>query len=117
MLFGLRSGFAATASLLKPEHALTCRQIAAQTNIMMTAGYETTASSLAFSIYLLAKHPQRLLHEVDAFKVHAICGVALVSHNSHQMPAHFCGMCTCTAMQQLSMHAAVEVLFGFSCRL
>lgn len=48
------------------------RQIASQTSIMMAAGYETTATTLAFSILLLGRHPhaqQRLLQEVDAFKV------------------------------------------------
>ncbi len=52
--------------------ALSCRQIATQTNLMMLAGYETTANTLAFCIYLLAKHPhaqQQLLQEVDGFKV------------------------------------------------
>ncbi|KAL3139153.1 hypothetical protein ABBQ32_005937 [Trebouxia sp. C0010 RCD-2024] len=46
-------------------------QIAAQTNTMMLAGYETTANTLAFSVYLLGKHPQaqqRLLQEVDHFQ-------------------------------------------------
>ena len=47
---------------------LHCRQIAAQTNTMVLAGYETTANTLAYSVYLLGKHPdsqQRLLQEVD----------------------------------------------------
>ena len=47
-----------------------CRQIAAQTNTMMLAGYETTANTLAFSVYLLGKHSQAqhaLLQEVDQF--------------------------------------------------
>ena len=38
----------------------------------MLAGYETTASALAFGIYLLGKHPhaqKQLLQEVDAFQV------------------------------------------------
>ena len=38
----------------------------------MAAGYETTATTLAFSILLLGRHPhaqQRLLQEVDSFKV------------------------------------------------
>ena len=57
---------AATANFV----AVTCRQIAAQTNTMILAGYETTANTLAFSIYLLARNPdtqQRLLQEVDQF--------------------------------------------------
>ena len=48
-----------------------CRQIAAQTNTMMLAGYETTANTLAFSVYLLGKHPQAqqcLLQEIDKFQ-------------------------------------------------
>ena len=35
---------------------------------MILAGYETTANTLAFSVYLLAKHPQAqqcLLQEID----------------------------------------------------
>ena len=35
---------------------------------MILAGYETTANTLAYSVYLLGKHPdaqQRLLQEVD----------------------------------------------------
>ncbi|DBA69441.1 TPA: hypothetical protein ACH3X2_012787 [Trebouxia sp. C0005] len=50
----------------------THMQIASQTNLMMLAGYETTANTLAFCIYLLAKHPhaqQQLLQEVDGFKL------------------------------------------------
>ena len=38
---------------------------------MMLAGYETTANTLAFSVYLLGKHPeaqQCLLQEVDQFQ-------------------------------------------------
>lgn len=38
---------------------------------MILAGYETTANTLAYSIYLLSKHTaaqQQLLQEVDAFK-------------------------------------------------
>jgi len=45
-------------------------QIAAQSNTFILAGYETTANTLAFSIYNIATHPevqQRLLEEVDAF--------------------------------------------------
>ena len=37
---------------------------------MILAGYETTANTLAYSIYLLGKNPaaqQQLLQEVDAF--------------------------------------------------
>ena len=47
---------------------LPCRHVAAQTFTMMLAGYETTANTLAFSVYLLGKYPetqQRLLQEVD----------------------------------------------------
>lgn len=43
-------------------------QIAAQTNTMILAGYETTANTLAYSIYLLGKNPeaqQQLLQEID----------------------------------------------------
>lgn len=55
--------------------SFSCRQIATQTNLMLLAGYETTANALAFCIYLLGKHPhaqQKLLQEVDAFKVQPI---------------------------------------------
>lgn len=48
-----------------------CRQIGAQTNIIMLAGYETTSVTLTYCIYLLSKHPQvqqRLRQEVDQFK-------------------------------------------------
>jgi len=51
--------------------ACLCRQIAAQTNLIMLAGYETTAVALTYCIYLLSKHPQaqeRLIKEADAFK-------------------------------------------------
>ena len=57
--------------------AVSCRQIASQTNLMMLAGYETTANTLAFCIYLLGQHPhaqQQLLQEVDASRYcHALC--------------------------------------------
>ena len=49
----------------------TCRQIGAQTSIIMLAGYETTSVTLTYCIYLLSKHPQvqqKLLQEVDDFK-------------------------------------------------
>ena len=63
---------------------MSCRQIASQTNLMMLAVYETTANTLAFWIYLLAKHPhaqQQLLQEVDGFKVLAciVCRSPLIS--------------------------------------
>ena len=48
-----------------------CRQIGAQTSIIMLAGYETTSVALTYCIYLLSKHPQvqqKLLQEVDEFK-------------------------------------------------
>ena len=50
---------------------LISRDIAAQANTMILAGYETTANTLAYSIYLLGKHhtaQQQLLQEVDAFQ-------------------------------------------------
>ena len=50
---------------------ITCRQIGAQTSIIMLAGYETTSVTLTYCIYLLSKHPQvqqKLLQEVDTFK-------------------------------------------------
>lgn len=49
----------------------TCRQIGAQTSIIMLAGYETTSVTLTYCIYLLSKHPQvqqKLLQEVDDLK-------------------------------------------------
>ncbi len=39
---------------------------------MMLAGYETTANTLAYSVYLLGNQPhtqQQLLQEVDKFQV------------------------------------------------
>ncbi|KAL3134381.1 hypothetical protein ABBQ38_006635 [Trebouxia sp. C0009 RCD-2024] len=64
------------STLLKANNKVTGTnfshmQIATQTNLMLLAGYETTANALAFCIYLLGKHPhaqQKLLQEVDAFK-------------------------------------------------
>lgn len=49
---------------------LTDVQVAAQSNTLIAAGYETTANALAFAIYCLSTHPEaqaRLLAEVDAF--------------------------------------------------
>ncbi len=67
------SAFASVSHLPSVHHAIhhsvcTCRQIAAQTNTMILAGYETTANTLAYSIYLLGKNPeaqQQLLQEID----------------------------------------------------
>lgn len=80
---------ASYVSLLLSEWlwALSCRQIATQTNLIMLAGYETTANTLAFCIYLLARHPhaqQQLLQEVDGFKV--------LNTEMHclQLPPHDC---------------------------
>ena len=45
-------------------------QVAAQISTFLAAGYETTASALAFTVYNVAAHPAaeaRLLKEVDAF--------------------------------------------------
>lgn len=45
-------------------------QITAQINIFMIAGYETTASALAFTAYCVAAHPEaenKLLQEIDSF--------------------------------------------------
>jgi cytochrome P450 len=45
-------------------------QVASQVNTFLLAGYETTASSLAFTVYHVAKNPEaeaKLLAEVDAF--------------------------------------------------
>ena len=47
------------------------RQVAAQSNLFLAAGYETTALTLVYSIYLLSLNPDKqakLLHEVDHFK-------------------------------------------------
>ena len=60
-------------------HSAKCRRrlrfacavlLAAQAFIMMLAGYETTAAALAFTLFLLAAHPdkqQLLVDEVDSF--------------------------------------------------
>ena len=48
-----------------------CRQVAAQSKLFISAGFETTALTLAYCIYLLSKHPKqqaKLQHEVDIFK-------------------------------------------------
>lgn len=48
-----------------------CRQVAAQSKLFISAGFETTALTLAYCIYLLSKHPKqqaKLQHEVDNFK-------------------------------------------------
>jgi len=48
----------------------TDAEISAQISMFMNAGYETTASALAFTIYHLANNPaaeSRLLEEIDAF--------------------------------------------------
>lgn len=45
-------------------------QIVAQSNTFILAGYETTANTLSFAIYNIARDPEvqrRLLLEVDAF--------------------------------------------------
>lgn len=50
--------------------AAVCAQIGAQIRTFMNAGYETTASALAFTVANVAAAPAaetRLLREVDAF--------------------------------------------------
>lgn len=45
-------------------------QVVAQSNTFILAGYETTANTLSFAIYNIARDPEverRLLLEVDAF--------------------------------------------------
>jgi Cytochrome P450 len=52
-----------------PARFARCAQVAAQAYLFLLAGYETTASTLAFTLYLLAGHPDaeaRLLEELDA---------------------------------------------------
>ncbi|KAK9820625.1 hypothetical protein WJX72_012453 [[Myrmecia] bisecta] len=49
---------------------LTDRQIAANCNTLILAGHETTANTLTFTIFLVARHPdveRKLLAEIDAF--------------------------------------------------
>lgn len=56
---------------LTPAGHHICRQVAAQANLIMLAGYETTAVALTQCIYFLCKHPEaqaKLLHEVDSVK-------------------------------------------------
>jgi hypothetical protein len=61
--------------LLQARHRGTGEQLSdkvvmAQSNTFILAGYETTANTLAFSIYNIARYPEvqaRLLQEVDAF--------------------------------------------------
>jgi cytochrome P450 len=61
--------------LLQARHRGTGEQLSdkvvmAQSNTFILAGYETTANTLAFSIYNIARYPEvqeRLLEEVDAF--------------------------------------------------
>lgn len=48
----------------------TALQVASQLNTFLLAGYETTASSLAFTVYHVAKSPEaeaKLLAEIDDF--------------------------------------------------
>jgi cytochrome P450 len=48
----------------------TALQVASQLNTFLLAGYETTASSLAFTVYHVAKTPEaeaKLLAEIDDF--------------------------------------------------
>lgn len=56
-------------------HALMRAQIAAQINVFILGGYETTAALLAFAVYHLANTPAaeaRLIQEVDAFGRNAV---------------------------------------------
>lgn len=48
---------------------LTDDEVIANAYVFLLAGYETTATALAFTFYLLIKHPevqQRLQKEIDA---------------------------------------------------
>mmetsp|Transcript_11953 Transcript_11953/g.30216 ORF Transcript_11953/g.30216 Transcript_11953/m.30216 type:complete len:521 (+) Transcript_11953:2-1564(+) len=52
------------------KHSLNNYAVASQANVFMLAGYETTANTLATSLYNLAAHPEamhRAVAEVDAF--------------------------------------------------
>lgn len=52
-----------------------CRQVAAQSKLFISAGFETTALTLTYCIYLLSKHPEhlaKLQQEVDELKEHII---------------------------------------------
>ena len=51
--------------------SMSCRQIAAQANLFMLAGYETTSVALAQCIYHVTKYPEaqaKLIREVDQFE-------------------------------------------------
>lgn len=64
------AGAVGKLSCWRADVSMCWLQIAAQSNTFILAGYETTANTLAFSIYNIATHPevqQRLLQEVDAF--------------------------------------------------
>jgi cytochrome P450 len=50
--------------------AVDAMQVASQINTFLLAGYETTASALAFTVYHVARNPDKeakLLAEIDAF--------------------------------------------------
>jgi thromboxane-A synthase/cytochrome P450 family 3 subfamily A len=56
--------------LLDGGRSFTNMEVASQLNTFLLAGYETTASSLAFTVYHVAKSPEaeaKLLAEIDAF--------------------------------------------------
>ncbi|KAL3136633.1 hypothetical protein ABBQ38_005874 [Trebouxia sp. C0009 RCD-2024] len=70
----------AIAMLLKANNKasgnpLSPMQVAAQSKLFISAGFETTALTLTYCIYLLSKHPEhlaKLQQEVDELKEHII---------------------------------------------
>ncbi len=59
------------ATCIYHYHCQLCREIGAQSSLILLAGYETTSVTLTYCIYLLSKHPQaqkKLLQEINQFK-------------------------------------------------
>lgn len=70
MVCGLLSVRAQHATHPPSPVVLCVLQVVAQSNTFILAGYETTANTLSFAIYNIARDPEverRLLLEVDAF--------------------------------------------------
>ncbi len=62
--------YAATVACLASLVLPSILQLVAQSNTFILAGYETTANTLSFCVYNIARDPNiqsRLLQEVDAF--------------------------------------------------
>jgi cytochrome P450 len=84
------------------QAAWVVMQVASQINTFLLAGYETTASALAFTVYHVARNPDKeakLLAEIDAFGRSRAPTLEDLDQVGNRSPAT-AALCTCSPVTQ-----------------